>query len=130
MPHTPAVNRGARKRPLTERPTPHARRWFQVLVLFIASLVVANAVVGDRGLIRSMAARRDHDALVREIALLRSENAALQTEARRLTEDPVAVEEIARGELGLISPGEIVFLLNDDGHLTRRPPGPVADDHR
>ena len=122
MPHSPAVSRGARKRPVTERAAPHTRRWLQVLFLFIASILVANALVGDRGFIESIAARSDHDALAREIALLLSENAALQTEARRLREDPTAVEEIARGELGLISPGEIVFLVSDEDHRASRTP--------
>ena len=33
--------------------------------------------------------------------------------ARRLREDPAAIEEIARRELGLIKPGERVFILKD-----------------
>jgi cell division protein FtsB len=44
---------------------------------------------------------------------LRSENAALREEARRLREDPAAIEEIARRELGLMSPGEKLFIIRD-----------------
>ena len=43
----------------------------------------------------------------------RAENAKLRDQARRLREDPTAMEEIARRELGLIKPGERVFIVKD-----------------
>jgi len=71
------------------------------------------AVVGDRGLLALQAARRDLDALGAQVAALRSENLALQRRIRRLREDPAAIEELARRELGLIKPGEIVFTIRE-----------------
>ena len=47
------------------------------------------------------------------IARQRAENARLRETARRLREDPSAIEEIARRELGLIKPGERVFIVKD-----------------
>jgi cell division protein FtsB len=47
------------------------------------------------------------------ITQLRAENARLREVARRLREDPSAIEEIARRELGLIRPGERVFIVKD-----------------
>ena len=38
---------------------------------------------------------------------------AAPEEVRRLTEDPAAIEEIARRDLGLIRPGEKVFIVKD-----------------
>ena len=43
----------------------------------------------------------------------RAENQWLREEARRLREDPSAIEEIARRDLGLIKPGEKVFIIKD-----------------
>jgi cell division protein FtsB len=43
----------------------------------------------------------------------RLENARLREEARRLREEPEAIEEIARRELGLIKPGETLFIIKD-----------------
>ncbi|MGE3405088.1 MAG: septum formation initiator family protein [Vicinamibacterales bacterium] len=37
----------------------------------------------------------------------------MREEARRLREDPSAIEDIARRELGLIRPGEKLFILKD-----------------
>ena len=32
---------------------------------------------------------------------------------RRLNEDPATIESVAREQLGLIRPGEVVFILKD-----------------
>ena len=49
--------------------------------------------------------------LDQRIVTLRAENDALRNTVRRLQEDPRAIEDIARRELGLISPGEILVVI-------------------
>jgi cell division protein FtsB len=58
-------------------------------------------------------AHHEYDELAASIARQRAENARLRDQARRLREDPSAIEEIARRELGLIKPGERVFIVKD-----------------
>lgn len=89
------------------------RRIVQILLVFLASVILVDALVGDRGLLATMRARREYDELAATIARERVENAQLRDEARRLREDPSAIEEIARRELGLIKPGEKVFIVKD-----------------
>ncbi len=84
-----------------------------LLLLFVASVIVVDGLVGERGLLAMMRARREGDQLAAAIAQQRAENARLRDEARRLREDPTAIEEIARRELGLIRPGERVFIVRD-----------------
>ncbi len=50
--------------------------------------------------------------LAERIADLRAENDALREKARRLREDLTFIEEVARRELGLIRPGERVFIIH------------------
>ena len=57
--------------------------------------------------------RGQYAALASTLARERAENARLADQARRLREDPTAVEEVARRELGLIKPGEKVFIIKD-----------------
>jgi cell division protein FtsB len=85
-------------------------RW---LLLFVAAAIVIDAVVGERGLLAMRRARQEYNELSAAISRQRAENAALREEVRRLTEDPAAIEEIARRELGLIRPGEKVFIVRD-----------------
>lgn len=81
--------------------------------MFIASLIVVDGLVGERGLLAMLRARREYDRLAATIARQRAENAALRERARRLTDDPNAIEEVARRDLGLIKPGERVFIIKD-----------------
>jgi cell division protein FtsB len=89
------------------------RRIVHLLLLFFAAVIVADAVVGDQGLFAMRRARRQHDELEAATNRQRAENARLREEVRRLTEDPNAIEEIARRELGLIRPGEKLFIIKD-----------------
>ena len=98
--------------PGSKRPDRH-RRIVQVLLVFVILMFVADGLVGDRGLVAMLRARQEYDALTAAIARQRTENARLREEARRLREDPAAVEELARRELGLIKPGERVFIVKD-----------------
>ena len=112
--------REARKRPPVQESTPRSQRLFQFGLLFVGSILVANALVGERGLIDSIEARRQHQRLTREIDRLHHQNEHLRREARRLREDPGVIEEVARGDLGLIRPGELLFLLHDGARRAPR----------
>ena len=85
----------------------------QLLLVFFGMVIVVDALVGDQGLLAMLRARRQHAELVAAIAGQKAENARLREEARRLTEDPAAIEEVARRELGLIRRGEKVFIIKD-----------------
>ena len=89
------------------------RRTFQMLLVFVTLVLVINALVGERGLMETLRARRQHQELVTGIERLRAENARLREEARRLRSDPSAIEALARQELGLIKPGEMLFIIKD-----------------
>ena len=89
------------------------RRGLQLLLVFFASVVMVDALVGDRGLLAMLRARHQHRELAASVARQRAENTRLREEARRLKEDPATIEEIARRELGLIRPGEKLFIIRD-----------------
>ena len=89
------------------------RRILAGLFFFVVCVLIVDALVGDQGLVATMRARKQYDQLAADLVRLRSENASLREEARRLREDPAAIEEIARRELGLMSPGEKLFIIRD-----------------
>ena len=97
------------------------RRIVHLLLLFIASVIIVDGLVGDRGLLAILRARQEYDALSSAIARQRAENARLREQARRLREDPSAIEEVARRELGLIRPGEKVFIIKDVAPAANKP---------
>ena len=77
----------------------------------MASVIAVDGLVGDRGLLAMLRARHEYDIAAATVARQRMENARLREEARRLREDPSAIEEIARRDLGLIRPGEKLFII-------------------
>ena len=90
------------------------------LFTFAVCVLAVNALVGDQGLMATMRARKQYNQLASDLARLRNENAGLRDEARRLREDPAAIEEIARRELGLMSPGEKLFIIKDVADPTKK----------
>ncbi len=106
---TPRIRRKQPAAPHRER----RRKIVQLLLFFVASIIVVDGLVGDRGLLAMMRARRDYDIAAASIARQRAENSRLREEARRLRDDPAAIEEIARRELGLIKRGETLFIIKD-----------------
>ena len=72
-----------------------------------------NALFGDRGLLELLRARQEIESLDREIATLRAQNQGLLGEIRDLKTSPLAVERLARENLGLVKPGEIVLLIRE-----------------
>ena len=89
------------------------RQLFRPALAFITFVIIVDAVAGEKGLLALLQARRQYSTLERSLDQARAENAALRDLARRLREDPRAIEEQARRELGLIKPGEMLFIIKD-----------------
>lgn len=112
MTSTPAP--GSSRRTPPPRPAGgRARRLLRAALWAGAALLLVESLFGERGFTAMIEARRQHQALQSSLDRLRAENARLRDDARRLREDPEAIEEAARRDLGLISPGEKVFIVKD-----------------
>jgi cell division protein FtsB len=88
-------------------------RVVRYVVLAVGCVLIIDALVGDRGFLAMLKARQQYRTLETSLAQSRAENAHLRDQARELREDPQAIEEIARRELGLIRPGEKLFIIKD-----------------
>jgi len=86
-------------------------------VIAIAALVVGS-LFGDRGMLHLMAQKERAESLAREIEGLRLENRKLAREIAGLKSDPLAIERLAREELGLAGAGETVFLIRESEPLS------------
>jgi cell division protein FtsB len=115
------VPRTNRKQTASRKPASPARRIGRWILLAFIAVIVLDALVGDRGLMATLRARREYHDLAGTIANLRLENARLTEQARRLRDDPRTIEEVARRELGLIKPGEKVFIVKDVGPAREKP---------
>ena len=95
-------------------------RLLRYALVFIAIVLVVDALVGDKGLLDMMRARRQHRQLAAALQQKRAENARLREEIRRLRDDPAHIEAVAREDLGLMRDGEVLFIVRD-----AQPAGPA-----
>lgn len=82
-------------------------------ILALIALVVGS-LFGDGGMLHLLEQRERSKALRTEVEKLRQENSRLAAEILALRQDPRAVERLAREELGMARPGELVFLIRDE----------------
>ena len=97
--------------PIVPRRQP--RRWWSHVMLFAASVMLVNGLIGERGLVETLRARRTYAAAQAELLRLRQRNDVLREQAYRLRSDPSAMELVAREELGLVRPDEVLITIRD-----------------
>ena len=132
-----AVAQSQPPRPLAYGPVPRRRgprrrpRAVPLFLVLITVVLLGNAIVGDRGLTALIRAHDESVAISTIITMLRAENDDLREDVRELRENTHGVEALARGELGLITPGETMFIVDDtppDTPVGLDPPGSIDSD--
>ena len=121
----PAVGPAARP----ERPHVHPLSYVG-FSLVLSVLLFVFFLAGDRGFLQVRKQRAQVGALQAEVSAIAERNEALEKEVARLTKDPAAVEKIAREDLQLVAPGDVVLVLPPgfEERVTpkRTPPPPGA----
>ena len=88
----------------------HAR---QILgVAFLALLI--HDIFGPHGVIAMRRTQREIQQIRQQIGKINAENKSLAEQVNALKTDPKAIERIAREEMGLARPGELIFKLPDN----------------
>ena len=103
-----------------QQPRRRRRRAIQYALVFVGCIVIIQGLVGEKGLLTMLKARQQYRALEASLSASRAENTRLREEARRLKEDPAAIEDLARRDLGLIKPGEKLFIVKDAAPADKR----------
>jgi len=82
----------------------------QLLVIFVVVLVV-HGIFGPHGFLVMRRKQQEIQKVNAEIERLNKENTALEQNVKDLKTDPQTIRKIAREELGLAKPGEIIIKL-------------------
>jgi len=77
-------------------------------------LVLMHTIFGPYGYLSMRRSQHEIVELREEIERLDRENAQLSGEIRALQTDPAAIEKLAREEMGLARPGEMIYRLPDE----------------
>jgi cell division protein FtsB len=90
----------------------------QMLLMTIAVLGIISTslliIYGNNGLADLIRIREEKRQLVEKNEAIRQENVSLYREIDRMNHDPDYIEEVARKELGVISPEEIIIRMKSD----------------
>jgi cell division protein FtsB len=95
-----------------------ARHWLVLCAYGLAIYFGYHAVVGSRGLLAWRQLNQDIAASQQELAAVRGDRLALEEKVRRLRPgslDPDLVDELARRDLSLAGPLDVIILLDEEG---------------
>ncbi|HTZ46136.1 MAG TPA: septum formation initiator family protein [Verrucomicrobiae bacterium] len=81
-----------------------------ILVIFVVVLLVHD-VFGTHGFLAMRRKQQEIQKVSRTLDKLNKENALLEQDAQDLKSDPQTIRKIAREELGLAQPGEVIIKL-------------------
>ncbi len=113
-PESPEPLRRRSRTPVAASPSPWRSRLLQYGLAFVTIVLVVDALVGDKGFLDTLRARRQYREVQAALAQKRQDNARLREEIRRLRDDPSRIEAVAREDLGLMREGELLFIVKDE----------------
>ena len=115
---TPEPLRRRSRTPVAASPSPWRSRLLQYGLAFVTIVLVVDALIGEKGFLDTLRARRQYRDVAAALAQKRAENTRLREEIRLLRDDPKRIEAVAREELGLMREGEVLFIVRDE----KKPP--------
>ena len=98
-----------------------ARKLIRLVLWFATAFFAMQTFIGDGGLTDMFQASRERRALTDAVTAVKVENQRLSGMEDRLRRDSKAIKGVARGEIGLIVPGEVLFIVGETTEIIRRP---------
>jgi cell division protein FtsB len=108
------------------------QRWPVYLIGSLIVLLSLVTIVGERGALHLWRLRGEKSRLDEQNYRLQKENEALRQRVYRIRNDDDYLEKVAREELNLVRPGEIVYRFQNQGSRSapRREPNEKAPESR
>jgi cell division protein FtsB len=95
---------------LAEPPSFWRRHLREILAIALLTLAIHD-VFGAHGFLAMRRTQKEIQGLRDQITRLNQENSQLSSQVKELKSDPQAIERIAREQMGLARPGEIIIKL-------------------
>ncbi len=94
-----------------EKVQPFLRQYGRVLLGLLVLVLVVHDIFGAHGFLVMRRTQREIKKVNAELDQLNRENLQLEQEVKELKTDPHKIEKIARDELGLAKPGEVIIKI-------------------
>lgn len=92
-----------------------------VLSLLCIALLV-HEIFGEHGYLAMRRQKKEADTLQQQIQKLQQENEELEKQVKALKSDPKAIERVAREQMRMARPGELIYTLPENDPK-EHPPG-------
>jgi cell division protein FtsB len=99
------------KKAATEKIQPVLRQYGPALIGLLVLVLVVHDIFGAHGYLAMRRTQQEIKKVTRNLDQLNKENSELEQEVRELKTDPHKIEKIARDELGLARPGEVIIKI-------------------
>jgi cell division protein FtsL len=99
------------KVPLEERLWRLMRQYGRGLLGLLMLVMIVHDVFGTHGFLAMRRTQNEIEKVKANLDALSKENASLEQEVKDLNSDPRLIEKIARDDLGLARPGEIIIRI-------------------
>jgi cell division protein FtsL len=107
--------------PAEEKIRSQMRQYGRGLLGLLVLVMIVHDVFGTHGFLVMRRTQNEIRRVKADLEALRKENAALAQEVKDLNTDPRLIEKIARDDLGLARPGEIIIRIPQGQQLEQSP---------
>jgi cell division protein FtsB len=94
-----------------EKISPVLRHYGPALIGLLVLVLVVHDIFGAHGYLAMRRTQQEIKKVTKDLDQLNKENSELEQEVRELKTDPRKIEKIARDELGLARPGEVIIKI-------------------
>jgi cell division protein FtsL len=94
-----------------EKIQPVLRHYGPALLGLLVLVLVVHDIFGAHGYLAMRRTQQEIQKVTKDLDQLNKENSELEQEVRELKTDPHKIEKIARDELGLARPGEVIIKI-------------------
>ncbi len=100
-----------KKKDANEKIQPFLRHYGPALLGLLMLVLVVHDIFGTHGFLAMRRTQQEIKKVNADLDQLNKENLQLEQEVRELKTDPHKIEKIARDELGLAKPGEVIIKI-------------------
>ena len=100
-----------KKTSVAEKIEPFLRQYGRALLALLILILVVHDVFGTHGYLAMRRTQQEIKKVNADLDRLNKENLQLGQEVKELKTDPHKIEKIARDELGLAKPGEVIIKI-------------------
>lgn len=97
------------------------KQYGAALLGLLVLVLVVHDVFGTHGFLAMRRTQSEINKVEADLDQLNKENLLLEQEVRELKTDPHKIEKIARDELGLARPGEVIIKIPQSQQLPQNP---------